>query len=142
MGCAVKDENDLPYIENMDRSNIWMIEQNKPSLVADDLVIYDVPRNVVHTILLARGVYKWLSVRRKLIKLKDGWKTRVSIESEEIKKAKKDGGGYEFWYHKGYLKALEDCRRDVRELCHSDRWQAPDFDEESRRFLEEHGKQK
>ena len=42
-----------------------------------DLEIFNVPKEITHSILLARGVYKWLGVRRSLIKLKNIWKERI-----------------------------------------------------------------
>ena len=115
----------------LDRKSIWCIRQNKPSYVAKDLAIFGVPEKITHRILLARGVYKWFSVRRQLIKLKDVWKSRIRVAHEEIRNTKNRS------YLKGYLKAYEEARKEVRVLCHSERWQAPDFDRDAQRFLKE-----
>lgn len=78
----------------------------------------------VYGILLKRGVFKWLAVRRKLIKLKNNWKREIT----ELNRKKNE-------QEKGYLKALERCRREIRGLCHSERWQAPDSDKKAINFL-------
>ena len=38
-------------------------------------------------------------------------------------------------YLRGYLKATEECRAEIRDMCHSDRWRAPDFDKEAQEYL-------
>jgi len=59
---------------------IWNIEQNKPSLIAEDLEKHaGVPLELTHKVLLARGVYKWFAVRRQLIRLKDIWKESSAL---------------------------------------------------------------
>ena len=121
--------------ESLTPTGIWSIRQNKPSLVARDLEELGVPREMTHTILLARGVYKWLAVRRDLIKLKDTWKGRVSNALDAIRQAKAEHNHGDLQYWRGYLKAYEEARGEVRALCHSERWRAPDFDEEAQRFL-------
>lgn len=130
------------------KSNIWSFAQNKPTLIAKDMYdLFDVPYRATYAILLARGVFKWLSVRRDIIKMKDRWKveinetltriirlkfrvTIVGIDEHERRKR-----SLELAYQRGYLAALTACRQDVRRLCHSERWQAPDFDKEANRFL-------
>ena len=125
----------LEYQNLLTPELIWNIEQNKPSLVAKDLQAFGVPSKITHSILLARGVYKWLSVRRQLIKLKNVWKTRISETLAKLKEAKRERNGYEVGYLRGYLKAYEECRAEVRTLCHSKRWQAPDFDRQAQAHL-------
>lgn len=124
----------LQYKHLLTPKLIWNIEQNKPSLIAKDMQAFGVPAEITHDILLARGVYKWLSVRRNLIKLKDIWKGRITNTLEKIQATKRDRNTQELYYLRGYLKAHEECRKEVRLLCHSDRWQAPDFD----RYAQEH----
>jgi len=127
--------SELPYSELLTPELIWNIEQNKPSLVAKDLLAFGVPPKVTHDILLARGVYKWLSVRRQIIKLKNVWKCRITETLERLRVAKREHNDYEVGYLRGYLKAHEECRAEVRALCHSDRWQAPDFDRHAQAHL-------
>lgn len=108
------------------KQNIWNFAQNKPSLVVSDICKQypDVDPKFVYEVLLKRGIFKWLAVRRDLIKLKNIWRTKVT----ELNRKKT---------HKevGYLKALEDCRKDIRGLCHSERWRAPDFDSGANNYL-------
>jgi hypothetical protein len=122
----------LPYQDQLTPQQIWNIAQNKPSLIADDLETYGVPRAVTHNILLARGVYKWLAVRRQLITLKDVWGTRLT----QSYTSRKGLPPLPRAYQQGYAKALEECRAEVRALCHSSRWQAPDFDREAQTHLQ------
>lgn len=114
---------------------IWCIRQNKPRHIVRDLAEWGVPEGVAHNILLARGVYKWLSVRRRLIKLKNTWKENIKYSHEMTRAAKRiqDKELQEFW--RGYRKGMEECRADVRNLCHSERWQAQDDDAEAQRHL-------
>jgi len=106
--------------------NIWGFAQNKPTHVVKDLKerYPDIDEDFVYEVLLKRGVFKWLSVRRDLIKLKNIWRTEITKLNR--KKTQKE---------KGYLHALEKCRADIRKLCHSERWVAPDFDRHANEFL-------
>jgi len=118
----------LDYENLLDPKSIWGIKQNKPSLVADDLEKYGVPRAVSYSILLARGIFKWLAVRRDLIKLKNIWRDRLTVayRTQETDNTE---------WRKGYIAALEECRKEVRALCHSERFRAPDFDHKANEFL-------
>jgi hypothetical protein len=108
------------------RKTIWSFKQNKPSLIVKDICekYPEVNKDFIYEVLLNRGVFKWFSVRRKLIKLKNKWK--IDITKLNRKKTEQE---------KGFLKAIEKCRKEVRELCHSDRFIAPDFDKDSNIFL-------
>lgn len=110
----------------MIEKEIWKFKQNKPSLVVDDITSKypDVDPDFVYGCLLRRGVFKWFSVRRDLIKLKEAWKEEIVRLNR--KKTDKE---------KGYHKALIKCREEVRELCHSDRFVAPDFDRRANIYL-------
>ena len=105
-------------IEKCDSKNIWNFAQNKPSLVVKDIIaLYpEVNPDDIYEILLRRGVFKWLSVRRDLIKLKNIWKEEITKLNR--RKTKEE---------KGYYKALIKCRKEIRSFCHSDRWRAPDM---------------
>ena len=112
----------------MNNKSIWMEEQNKPTLVVKDLALY-VDSDIVYESLLRRGVFKWLAVRRGLIRAKNKWKLLItnSINEQKLSKDKR--------YYAGFRKGIELCRKDVRALCHSQRWQAPDFDKGANEFL-------
>jgi hypothetical protein len=108
------------------KKTIWSFAQNKPSLVVKDIIekYPEVDPDFIYKVLLQRGVFKWLSVRRQLIKLKDTMR-------DEVKKLNHRKTARE----KGYHEALIKCRADIRKLCHSERWVAPDFDEKAKKYL-------
>lgn len=120
--------------EVLDRRNIWQERQNRPTLIVRDLAQYVEPGRVYET-LLRRGVFKWLSARRAVIKAKDRWKGAItaSIAVQAAAKVARDWSAYH--YQRGYRKALEECRADIREICHGDRWDCPDIDQEAVRWL-------
>ncbi|MFH1625605.1 MAG: hypothetical protein ABID54_10710 [Pseudomonadota bacterium] len=110
--------------------------QNKPTLIARDfLTWFEIPEEETYRILLNRGVFKWLAVRRQLIKLKNAWKAEITLTIERIKLAKKSGDARTLFYLRGYLKALERQRGQIRALCHSPRVQAPDNDRKAKEYL-------
>lgn len=114
------------------KENIWEYAQNKPSLIADDLArLYGVPRADSLKILMARGVFKWLNVRRNIIAAKDRWKKEITWIIELIKHCKKEHDIKTLYYLRGYLRAMEDTRKEIRAMCHSERWSCPDFDQKS-----------
>jgi len=112
----------------MNEKNIWAEKQNKPTLIVRDIlkITTDISKNQIYEILLRRGVFKWFSVRRELIRLKMSWKKEISA----LNHRKSD-------YEKGYAKAMDKCRGEVRALCHSERWVAPDNDEKAIEYLRE-----
>lgn len=121
----------------MNEKSIWNEAQNKPSLVVDDLEHYlgplsCHPRDFIYEVLLRRGVFKWFAVRRGIIKLKDKWKKEIS-QSIDNQKEHPYSATWHYW--KGYRKAKEECRAEIRALCHSDRWQAPDNDSRAKKWL-------
>lgn len=123
------------YNSLLTQTSIWNIRQNSPRLIARDFAVLGIPEATTHTILLARGVYKWLAARRDIIQTKDRWKDRVNETLVALKQAKAEGDAFEIGYLRGYLKGIEECRAEVRAICHSDRWRAPDNDKEAQAFL-------
>jgi predicted transcriptional regulator len=111
------------------------MKQNRPILIYRDLKKYGLDKNTVFKILLNRGVFKWLSVRRKLIKLKNIWKNDIRNTIDDIQQAKETGDTLKLFELRGRIKTLEYCRKQVRELCHSKRIQAPDNDKEAIKFI-------
>jgi len=117
---------------------IWSYAQNKPSLVCADLErLAGIPQAITARVLMARGVYKWLSARRDLIRLKNVWKDELTrlyraIESGEIRR-----GSPEHREALGRIRTLEECRAQVRAICHSERWRIPDNDPRGGKLLEE-----
>jgi len=117
--------------------SIDQLRQNKPTLIVEDIIKGGVSgdKDYLYETLLCRGVFKWFSVRRKLIKLKDRWKERVTTSLDYQLLAKVTGRWHRVWYWRGYRKALEECRAEIRELCHSPRWQIQDNDPIAARWL-------
>lgn len=125
----------------MNRKTIWQEKQNKVSLIVTDIckLLDDdewISGNELYEILLRRGVFKWFACRRQLIKLKYIWRDRItaSIEAQKLFKDRQEL----VWYWRGYRKALEECRAEVREICHSDRWQVQDNDRRAARWMKEY----
>jgi len=123
---------------SVSESNIDHFRQNKPHYIADDLEqIFGVPKDATYKILLSRGVFKWLSVRRDLIKLKDEWKREIADVLEALRACKGNMSlQHRTWFLRGYLAAKNEDRQAIRGLCHSSRYQAPDNDPEARRWLD------
>lgn len=129
------------------RKNIANFRQNKLHHIVADLAYRVCNENKIYEVLLGRGVFKWFAVRRDLIRLKNRWKEEIIRISNILTDTKieqyYDGDGHvdyanymkDKYYFKGYRAALEECRRDIRALCHSDRWQSPDNDQEASRWL-------
>ena len=110
------------------KKNISNFAQNKPTLIVRDITerYPEIDPLFIYEVLLKRGVFKWLAVRRDLIRLKNEWRKQVALLNR--KKTKEE---------KGFYKALIECRKQVRNLCHSERFRAPDFDRGANRFLME-----
>ena len=101
-----------------DGRDINGFHQNHPELVVRDLRAYISPVRT-REVLKFRGINKWLRVRRLLIALKHRWLSRIKeLEREKQMLAGSDSRKAEL---KGYIKALTDCRQQVRALCYSPR---------------------
>lgn len=108
---------------DVDTQNIANYKQNKPILIARDLnKLYGVPIEDTLKILLARGVFKWLWVREALIEYKDDLKHELTmtIEKSKYAKYKKDWSRHQ--QLKGKIKTLVEVRKEIRSMCHMDRW--------------------
>lgn len=129
-----------PTAMEVQPGNIWCYNQNKPTQVARDLeYLLAVPPDTTYRVLLARGVFKWLAVRRKLMKLKDRWKEEVTDSIARQRDGRWRSKRRTRDWERGYRAGIEACRAEVRGLCHGERWQAPDHDREAVRWLEESG---
>ncbi len=120
----------------MNPQTIWNEAQNRPSLIARDLEALGVPADASLHVLLRRGGFKWFAARRDLIRTKDAWKARIRDTIAAIRDAKTEQNRLRLAYLRGYLRAYEECRAEVRAICHSPRWRAPDNDPTARRWLE------
>lgn len=123
---------------SVSKSTIDHYRQNKPHYIADDMEqLFGVPKDATYKILLSRGVFKWLSVRRDLIKLKDEWKREITDVLEALHACKGNMSlQHRTWFLRGFLDARQKDRKALRALCHSSRFQAPDNDPEARRWLD------
>jgi hypothetical protein len=114
------------YTEPPSPSNIWNFRQNNPELVVKDLGrifgLDSEQREAVRKVLLARGVNKWLKVRRDLIAYKHQLKPQIKYIAEERAKLKQEGLYQKASALKEVQKILEKIRGDLRALCHSDRY--------------------
>lgn len=103
--------------------------QNKPTYVAQDLEKIGVPRDITYHSLLKRGVFKWMAARKDIITLKKTIKDRIRDANEWITSAKKNGDDPKtIAFMRGNLRALQDCQMEIRRICHSSRWRAPQND--------------
>ena len=107
-------------------------KQNRPSLIAEDLSRFGIAPEYVYTSLLRRGVFKWFKARREVIRLKNALKDKIRMSIDE-QKATHSGARKQ--YIRGYRKALEECRKELRLICHQPRWVAPDWDTGAKKFL-------
>jgi len=117
----------------VDRERIWNYEQNVPDLIVDDIIefwykegfdIYreEEIRNFLYSVLLKRGVNKWLFVRKLLIRYKKLLVEQIHEEEKKMKEAKKRKDWKEYYYHKGRLSVLGEVRKDLKLLCCTPRW--------------------
>lgn len=119
----------------LSKSTIDGEKQNRPTLIVRDLVARGVEAGQVYESLLRRGVFKWLSVRLDLIRLKNKWRVRVTESIERQKTL----SGPKVNYERGYRKALEECREEIKQLCHSERWRVPDNDQKAQAWFGYYG---
>lgn len=128
----------------MTPKSIWLLAQNRPTLIAADLRDrFGVPMDATYGVLLARGVFKWFSVRRDLIRLKNKWKAeethlqaQIAVFKGRLTANRADHEARrDLAYTRGRLAELQACRAEIRALCHSERWQAPDNDKRAAEWL-------
>jgi hypothetical protein len=112
--------------------NIHEFRQNRADIICRDFKrIFNVPERLTARILMGRGVYKWLAARRDFIKLKNDIRDELTILYGEVGKL----NGKEKYKMQGRIEALEDCRKEIRAICHSHRWRIPDNDKNSWKWL-------
>ena len=130
----------LKYTVNeVSPKTIWNFRQNNPELVVQDaknaFSLNDSQCETLRIILLARGVNKWLKVRRDLIAYKKQIKHMIKQKQADIvvnkclmsKTPYKSVGFYKLSREglalKRGLKMLEGVRASLKSLCMTDRWQ-------------------
>ena len=82
----------------------------KVSYLVDDLVELGLDKAEVYNTLFVRGVFKWFSARRKLMAFNNF--LRKSIDQVHKNRELSPKEGLDYW--RGYLKALEDCKKAVQ----------------------------
>lgn len=107
------------------------VRQAKVSYIARDLAPW-VPVDLVYATLLRRGVFKWLAVRRELIRLKNAWRDEIRILHTQLREERDPIRRAAL---RGRLHALEEARAAIRALCHLPRVTAPDNDPEAQLFV-------
>ena len=138
-------------ILNLSPSNIWNYRQNHPELVIKDCKEHGFTEEqleIVRKSMLCRGINKWLKVRRDLIAYKKLVKheiralvNEITLIKQELKESYvpvsavlKDKTLLKKWSHtnqlitklnikRALLKDKERIRRDLKELCMTERWQ-------------------
>ena len=129
------DMKDMEKIFELNPKTINSFKQNKLTYIAKDLeTLFGIDKRLTYAILLARGVFKWLAVREKLIKLKNQWKEEITELNNQLQKLPKNSKERKILAER--WKTLNKCREQIRKLCHSTRWQVPNNDEKAKRFLE------
>ena len=115
-------------IEHIEKSQIWYYDQKIPDLVVDDLInnldIKDNIKNrdIIYSILLKRGINKWLMVRKLLIRLKKFYQKDIINCQNEIGEAKKSENWKRLSNLKEKIKLLYKIRSELKILCQSPRW--------------------
>ncbi len=162
-----KRESMKPWTD-LDRTSIDHFRQNKPSYVVNDILKYFSENfglvlgrdthDAVWSILLARGVLKWMSSRRALITIKLMLRARIRDHQQQIQQKKKvlskidnmnrrsmarygQATAYHLGRLRGSLASTELIYKQIRKICHSMRWQVPDNDLRSTPFwISEHSR--
>ena len=104
---------------------IWGFRQNHPELVIRDLREYlgldEEQLEFVRTVLLARGINKWLKVRRDLIAYKK--QKKHAIKQVVAERLTKEKGSSEYRILTERLKQLNEVRGTLKGLCMTERYQ-------------------
>ena len=120
--------------EMVTRTTINSQKQNKPTLVVADMARIGVDPQFTYHVLLKRGIFKWLAGRKQIIKLKNTLKDKVR---ESISEQKSTQNWTKKHYLRGYRKAMEECRKELRLICHQSRWTVQPDDRHAKKFLRE-----
>jgi len=111
--------------QEISEKTIWNFRQNHPELVVRDLQehfkLSDEDCEVVRRILLARGVNKWLKVRRDLIAFKKQLRNLIKAIECEREALWKGHPRRRQLLEKS--KAPQYCRSILKKLCMTDRMQ-------------------
>ena len=96
------------------KNNIWEFAQNKPTLIVNDIIekYPEVNPDFIYDILLKRGVFKWLAVRRDIIKLKNRWKDEIRELNRKYRQKNKATDILSFQY--GNAGEIVICLKEVK----------------------------
>lgn len=113
------------HFDNLSPETIWSFRQNHPELVVRDLrdrlELDEEQCQIVRDSLMARGINKWLKVRRDLIAYKKQIKNQIAeIEHDRIKLPKHSPERKELLIRQNCLKKI---RKDLKTMCMTERWQ-------------------
>ena len=118
----MKEIKDYPEVSPR---TIWGFRQNHPELVIRDCKEYlgmnDEELEFMRTVLLARGINKWLKVRRDLIAYKKQIKHEIKKTYNE--RLTKEKGSKDYLVLKERLKVLNSVRGTLKGLCMTERYQ-------------------
>ena len=115
-------------MEQISKKQIWNYNQNLPDLVVDDLIselnIEDNENNrdKIYSILLKRGVNKWLMVRKLLIRLKKLYQEDIKKCQNDLNEAKRSEDYTRYSNLKIKIRLLYKIREQLKLLCQSPRW--------------------
>lgn len=104
------------------RENIDSMPQNRIRLIVGDLIGLGVDEPAARRILMARGVNKWLGARRRIIDYKHQLKTEITNTIGEIQAAKHGREHLLLAELRGKLKAKQEARAVLRDICQMPRW--------------------
>jgi len=102
---------------------IDQMKQNHPELIVNQLkeISPTICGNTVRDILKNTGVSKWLKNRRYIIQLKEIWKKEI-YKLQVYAQHYKDNNDMKMYHRTNErMKALSDCRQQLRTICHSNR---------------------
>ena len=129
----------------VNRKAVDRFREKYPSYILVDFLRLGVSPVVTAGILAARGVFKWMAVRAELFALAAKWKKDSRSMQEIIRCGKKVGSRaasevvpsqFQKGYWKGYQKALEEHRKELKDLLSSPKWRAPGKDRMAKEALE------
>ena len=115
-------------MKQIDKKQIWNYDQNIPDLIVDDLISElnikdnEKNRNIIYSVLLKRGVNKWLMVRKLLIRLKKLYQEDIKKCQKDLNEAKISENWNEHSNLKSKIKLLDKIREQLKLLCQSPRW--------------------
>ena len=115
-------------MEKVNKKTINNMKQDKIRYLVKDFAKYGVKEEATREILLRRGINKWLVNRIAIIGLKDRLLQDIRDNLGSMQTIAMVEGKQSLPYKEtlGKLKAINQVRQKIREICHSSRWQFPE----------------